>query len=90
MTTPDFSKMKLDFSQFHPLDHSIWRCNGFPGGRRRHLKYRWEFQWETRVRAWLLCPFGKHDWVRWHPGPGNPDPDQPVVTACANCYKEKA
>jgi hypothetical protein len=38
--------MKLDFSEFHPLDH--WagddRCRSMPGGFRRHLDLWWRYQ----------------------------------------------
>ena len=55
--------MKLDFSQFHPLDHSLARCHGYPGGWRAHLRYRWEFQWrEDLVTRWLHLT-GRHHWI---------------------------
>jgi hypothetical protein len=86
MAVPDFSKAKLDFSQFHPLDHSVWACRDYPGGRRTHLAYRWDFQWSGTVKRWTLCLLGKHEPVKWHPGPRCPD--QAIHTACGNCYKE--
>jgi hypothetical protein len=61
---PDYTGMNLDFSEFHPLDHSLWRCAGFPGGRRRHLSYRWQFQWGAEVRQRTLCVLRMHAWVR--------------------------
>lgn len=55
--------MNIDFSQFHPLDHPLSRCHGYPGGWRTHLKYRWEFQWrEDLVTRWLHL-IGRHHWI---------------------------
>lgn len=56
---------KLDFSEFHPLDHSVWECRGYPGGRGRHLEYRWKFQWRDELHAKFLCPLGRHERVEW-------------------------
>jgi hypothetical protein len=56
---------KLDFSEFHPLDHSVWECRGYPGGRRVHLRYRWDFQWRDELHAKFLCPLGRHRRVEW-------------------------
>jgi hypothetical protein len=74
---------KLDFSQFHPLDHSVRNCRGYPGGWRTHLKYRWEFQWEARLRRRLLCPLGRHQWSQWWDHHGN------TGLHCMSCFKEK-
>lgn len=30
------SGVELDFSIFHPLDHTLEQCAGYPGGRARH------------------------------------------------------
>lgn len=62
---PDFTASQLDFSQFHPLDHRLWQCSGYPGGKRTHLQYRWQFQWRDEIGRWLLCPLGRHAWVTW-------------------------
>jgi hypothetical protein len=54
--------VKLDFSQYHPLDHSIRQCSGYPGGRRRHLSHRWQFQIRERLTvAWKHATF-RHEW----------------------------
>lgn len=74
---------KLDFSQFHPLDHSVLACRGYPGGRRRHLAYRWEFQVRDQVLRWVLCPFRRHRWVTWWRG------QQEDGVTCARCEKER-
>lgn len=57
---------KLDFSEFHPLDHSAFavRCARYPGGFWRHVKfwalYQYQFPWEV---AWhrLNCARARHD-----------------------------
>jgi hypothetical protein len=55
--------MNIDFSQFHPLDHPLARCHGYPGGWRKHLQYRWEFQWrEALVTTWMHMT-GRHNWI---------------------------
>ena len=55
--------MQIDFSEFHPLDHPLHRCVGYPGGWRRHLTYRWEFQWRNDVTTWARHRVGRHTWV---------------------------
>ncbi len=56
---------ELDFTGFHPLDHTVWACRGYPGGRRTHLAYRWDFQWRDKLRKWFLCPVNRHIPVTW-------------------------
>lgn len=70
--------VKLNFSEFHPLDHPIWACQDYPGGKRRHLKYRWEFQWRDRLYEQTLCRVGAHHWTNvWGRGES--------WTACVHC-----
>lgn len=77
--------MKLDFSQWHPLDHRPGgaRCRGFHGGWRHHLILAWQFQRREQVLAPLyrliLCPLGRHDEVVWYL------PDGQVRPACRYC-----
>jgi hypothetical protein len=73
---------KLDFSQYHPLDHSVWECKGYPGGRRRHLAYRWDFQWRDRLRGQTLCRAGRHAPVQWWSKGGK------AGVTCRGCYKD--
>lgn len=54
----------LDLSDFHPLDHTLGECRGYPGGWRRHLAYRWQYEQRLRLRAGTLCRFGLHRSVR--------------------------
>lgn len=69
---------KLDFSQFHPLDHWPWqrRCwsrkvqygweTQFYGGPIHHMKLAWEFKWREQVLYRPLHTFGIHRFVTWH------------------------
>lgn len=80
---------QLDFSEFHPLFHSLWRCRGYPGGRRRHLAYKWESQWSSHVRRFWRCTLlHRHDYQKWwrndlHAGW--------ILSGetCSDCYKDK-
>jgi hypothetical protein len=89
--------VKIDFSQFHPLDHSLARCYGYPGGWRTHLQYRWEFQWrEDLVTRWMHLT-GRHNWLAYASRSvlgtlgeigKPPDPTDPGWTygvSCAGC-----
>ena len=56
---------KLDFSEFHPLDHTLLGCRGYPGGWRRHLEYRWDFTTGPALRERTLCRLGRHRATQW-------------------------
>ena len=74
--------MNLDFSQYHPLDHSLSECRGYPGGRRRHLSYLWEFRWREQLEVWLRHTSGRHTWF----GMVRVSGDEPVYrVACRGC-----
>lgn len=73
----------IDFSQFHPLDHTLRACKGYPGGRRVHLKYRWEFQWRDKLRSWTLCRTGRHNPAVWYSRDG-----EEIGTTCSGCEKD--
>lgn len=83
----------IDFSGFHPLDHSLFDCQGYPGGRKTHLKYRWEFQWSERLWRETWCRVGRHDWVVATRGPAHREfhattaPSQ--FTMCRACGKRR-
>lgn len=77
----------LDFSQYHPLGHTLWACQGWPGGRRRHLEYRWDFQWRDWLRGKTLCLLGKHAWVQWFRGR---ERNVYAGTTCKACGKKGA
>jgi hypothetical protein len=54
--------MKVDFSQFHPLDHPIWRCSGYPGGPRRHVELWWLFMGREWVNVKWKHATRRHEW----------------------------
>lgn len=63
----------LDFSQFHPLDHSSFNpvCARYAGGFLRHwylfLSYKWEPPWEKVWHTWR-CRNHHHDIVPYWKG----------------------
>jgi hypothetical protein len=72
---PRVDSSKLDFSQFHPLDHRplTRRCREHYGGLRRHLWLLWEFHWEvpTRIKRISHCWLrNDHCWRPWYRGDG--------------------
>jgi len=79
--------VQLDFSEFHPLDHTLLECCGYPGGWRRHLEYRWDFQWRDRVRKHTSCRLGRHhDVVVRRCGPGGiRELAEVVAVRCLSC-----
>lgn len=74
----------IDFSEFHPLDHPLIECRGYPGGRRRHLEFSWDFIWKDRVRAQTTCRVGRHRFTVWR----RLDTEVPVNIACMACTKQ--
>lgn len=60
---------KIDFSEFHPLDHKPFttECRVYPGGSRRHLRLGWEHGWGATFRAVgyrFGCMVGRHKRVK--------------------------
>lgn len=51
---------EIDFSEAHFLDHPLWRCRDQPGGWRRHLVYRWRYQWSEILWRHTFCRVGRH------------------------------
>ena len=76
---------RVDFSQFHPLDHRIWACRWYPGGRIRHLQYLWQFKWDGNVHRNVHCRLGHHrgGWAWRRSGP-----NAKAFYACADCWKD--
>lgn len=77
----------LDFSEFHPLDHSAWsrECASQPGGRRRHVSLRWEYILKPAIRVRTVCRLSLHSRVQvtlLHHG----EP-YAVHTGCSDCGK---
>ena len=82
---------KLDFSEYHPLDHSVFECKGYPGGKRRHLQYRWEFQVEPAISAAFhkpLCAVGLHDSEPWWQGSEFGEGVKPKGYMCRHCRRK--
>lgn len=80
--------MKFDFSEFHPLDHPIRECVGYPGGRLRHARLVWTFKWEMPERLWQapLHALGMHFWRDYWSGPlVDLEGDPPTGQMCAEC-----
>lgn len=79
--------MKLDFSQFHPLDHWPWQCDGLYGGWRHHLSIAWELRRKEQVLwPWyrMLCLF---DWHRFMVGSQQDEHGEVWVHAeCRQCH----
>lgn len=71
--------MRLDFSQWHPLDHwpGTRRCRQHYGGWRHHLKIAWDYRRRDQVYGWFArwttCLLDRHKWSVWRrvrePGP---------------------
>lgn len=80
---------KLDFSEYHDLFHSLWECRGYPGGRRRHINYLWDFKYRDRLRELTLCKIGRHIYVDWFltVGPGELG-GPPVGRSCLACWDD--
>lgn len=55
--------VKLDFSQYHPIDHPITACRGYHGGIRQHLQNIWDFEYRARVVTRWAHLTGRHAWV---------------------------
>jgi hypothetical protein len=75
---------KLDFSQFHPLDHNIFdkECKEWYGGRLNHIKLWWRYQFEPDLVRNTLCRLGLHRFVEY-----NDNKDKKWL-ACYYCCKE--
>lgn len=70
---------KLDFSQFHALDHWPWQCRrrsqewaatssdgkGMYGGAWVHLKYAWQYRRRDEVVGWLRKPLCRRGRHAW-------------------------
>ncbi len=74
---------KLDFSEFHPLDHSVFSCYGYPGGVERHLALMWKYQLKDAVGRNTLCRIGIHDYVDFF------DSNDKTFVSCSRCLKDK-
>lgn len=84
---PDWDNMELDFSEYHPLDHSIWRCGHYPGGWRRHFSHRWQFQWRDRAGRWK-CLLGRHKMRTWYRRTEDRQ-FAPQFRSCERCHRRE-
>lgn len=81
--------MRLDFSQFHPLDHwpGTRRCRQLYGGWRNHLHLTWAFRRREQVAYPFVrvfrCPFGRHKFEVWTVR--DLDGTRKVKPVCAYC-----
>lgn len=82
---PHIDPDRLDFSQFHPLDHNIIQCKGYPTGRYAHAMMRWEYQVYPLIRTRTFCVLGFHRWATgWKKG-GNAEFRE--FRLCLDCYR---
>jgi hypothetical protein len=83
------ARMRLDFSEFHPLDHwpATARCRSLPGGAVRHLRYAWVFrrreQAMTPLYKLLRCPLGRHAEQIWYCHLA--DGTKQIIPSCRYC-----
>lgn len=87
----------LDLSELHDLLHPIGsdECRATPGGWRRHLEMKWDYEWLMPQALWNrpLHVLGRHVWTEvWDfvPGEGwgrlEKRPDRVI---CIYCPAEK-
>lgn len=83
---PRIDADRLDFSQFHPLDHFLGsrRCRSMYGSWRNHLSMEWEYRWRPWLTSQTLCRIGRHSianaWRR-----STPDDEWTSWRVCRNC-----
>lgn len=81
--------MKLNFSEFHPLDHwpGTGYCRSLPGGTRNHLWMAWHFHRREQVVSpaykLLLCHIGRHSEQVWYRH--MPDGTMRIWPTCRYC-----
>lgn len=88
---PNINTNALDLDDFHPLDHDLTECVGYPGGRRRHLAYWWDFIGRPGLHARTLCRLGIHKSATIKGVDQTTPRDQPPVwlvwDGCLHCHK---
>jgi hypothetical protein len=78
----------LDFSKFHPMDHSPWtaRCRSFYGGSIRHAYLWWYYIAVPAIARNTKCKVNWHQWgkVRYRDMAADE-----VLESCMHCYINK-
>lgn len=79
--------MRIDFSQFHSMDHWICSAECFAqyGGPWNHFKLWWELRFVPWVYANTLCRFGRHYVVPYWKGEHVFEDDPPDGMCCLYC-----
>ena len=83
--TPEI--IEFDFSEFHPLDHSVWLCVGYYGGVRKHIELAWAYIWSPSVGRALWCSWERHSWAEGQRRTKEETYEHIVI--CDRCYIEK-
>ena len=79
---PKLDAKKLDFSEFHPLDHSLFQCRDYPGGRKRHWEYLWDLKLLPTLHIKTVCRLGfHHQTTLFQPGKNR------MRESCVYCWK---
>jgi hypothetical protein len=83
---------KLDFSEFHPLDHSIFDpyCWGWYGGIKQHIILWWHYQLDldAKIHRTFFCARGKHTKTPYWKGRRFGENVPPTGYMCTYCEKE--
>lgn len=94
MTNPEAPKIdpnKLDFSQWHPLDHHPLskECRDHFGGFRQHMHLLWDFKWDmpSKRKKITHCFWGKHRSSSWFKGDGTGKLEY-AGKVCSWCMKD--
>lgn len=89
---PKIDPDKLDFSQWHPLDHRPLskRCRDHYGGFRNHMNLLWDFKWDmhSKVKKVTHCFWGRHHSSPHWRGDGTPGSLKYAGQMCCWCLKD--
>lgn len=86
---PEIDPNKLDFSQFHPLDHYLWEpyCRELYGGPLNHAQLWWEYKATHWLHEKTLCRIGLHTYTEtWK---REQDGTYDEWLSCVYCWKDK-
>lgn len=68
-----------------PVKHPPWKPCPFPGGRKEHASFQWEFQWKLDLAKRTLCRIDKHRPFKTF---RNRKGEIRIGFTCAYCWKE--